>query len=157
MSAVCSPDSRSSRSQPSPSAACSSSAPLRSRWRSDLPSRGAGARGARSPRGEESAARDGERPARRGVVGRDEQQVQQIVDGRIDADTSGGSIHMDQFAPLLISLFGDLFSVPAVPRLLAGLNGTDRSIAKASALASSLTTAVISRRKSIASRFSRPP
>lgn len=35
----------------------------------------------------------------------------------------------------LISLFGDIFSVQAVPRLLAGLNGTDHSIAKASALA----------------------
>ncbi len=35
----------------------------------------------------------------------------------------------------LIALFGDLFSVQAVPRLLSGLNGTDRSIAKASALA----------------------
>jgi hypothetical protein len=35
----------------------------------------------------------------------------------------------------LISLFGELFSVQAVPRLLAGLNGPDRSIAKASALA----------------------
>ncbi len=35
----------------------------------------------------------------------------------------------------LISLFGELFSVEAVPRLLAGLNGADRSIAKASALA----------------------
>jgi hypothetical protein len=35
----------------------------------------------------------------------------------------------------LISLFGEIFSVKAVPRLLAGMNGTDRSIAKASALA----------------------
>lgn len=35
----------------------------------------------------------------------------------------------------LISLFGELFSAKAVPRLLAGMNGPDRSIAKASALA----------------------
>ncbi len=35
----------------------------------------------------------------------------------------------------LVSLFGELFSVKAVPRLLAGLNGADRNIAKASALA----------------------
>lgn len=35
----------------------------------------------------------------------------------------------------LIALFGDLFSVQAIPRLLDGLNGPDRSIAKASALA----------------------
>jgi len=35
----------------------------------------------------------------------------------------------------LVALFGDLFSVKAIPRLLDGLNGNDRSIAKASALA----------------------
>ena len=35
----------------------------------------------------------------------------------------------------LVALFGDLFSVKAIPRLLDGLNGADRSIAKASALA----------------------
>ncbi|MCW5798448.1 MAG: HEAT repeat domain-containing protein [Nitrospira sp.] len=35
----------------------------------------------------------------------------------------------------LIALFGDLFSVKAIPRLLDGLNGPDRNIAKASALA----------------------
>lgn len=35
----------------------------------------------------------------------------------------------------LVALFGDLFSVNAIPRLLDGLNGPDRSIAKASALA----------------------
>lgn len=35
----------------------------------------------------------------------------------------------------LATLFGELFSAKAVPRLLAGLNGTDRDIAKASALA----------------------
>ncbi|MDR4479103.1 MAG: HEAT repeat domain-containing protein [Nitrospira sp.] len=35
----------------------------------------------------------------------------------------------------LVTLFGELFSVDAVPRLLDGLNGADRSIAKASALA----------------------
>jgi hypothetical protein len=35
----------------------------------------------------------------------------------------------------LISLFGELFSVKAVPRLLTGMNGPDRAIAKASALA----------------------
>lgn len=35
----------------------------------------------------------------------------------------------------LVALFGDLFSVKAIPRLLDGLNGPDRSIAKASALA----------------------
>ncbi len=35
----------------------------------------------------------------------------------------------------LVSLFGELFSVKAIPRLLAGLNGTNRDIAKASALA----------------------
>lgn len=35
----------------------------------------------------------------------------------------------------LVGLFGDLFSVKAIPRLLDGLNGPDRSIAKASALA----------------------
>ncbi|HNA26626.1 MAG TPA: HEAT repeat domain-containing protein, partial [Nitrospira sp.] len=35
----------------------------------------------------------------------------------------------------LVSLFGELFSVKAIPRLLDGLNGSDRSIAKASALA----------------------
>lgn len=35
----------------------------------------------------------------------------------------------------LVSLFGEIFSAKAVPRLLAGLNGTDPDIAKASALA----------------------
>ena len=35
----------------------------------------------------------------------------------------------------LVALFGDLFSVKAIPRLLDGLNGADRNIAKASALA----------------------
>jgi hypothetical protein len=35
----------------------------------------------------------------------------------------------------LIALFGELFSVQAIPRLLDGLKGEDRSIAKASALA----------------------
>lgn len=35
----------------------------------------------------------------------------------------------------LVSLFGELFSAKAVPRLLTGLSGTDRDIAKASALA----------------------
>ncbi len=35
----------------------------------------------------------------------------------------------------LVALFGELFSVQAIPRLLDGLNGADRSIAKASALA----------------------
>ena len=35
----------------------------------------------------------------------------------------------------LVALFGELFSVKAIPRLLDGLNGPDRSIAKASALA----------------------
>jgi len=35
----------------------------------------------------------------------------------------------------LVALFGDLFSVKAIPRLLDGLNGPDRSIAKAAALA----------------------
>ncbi len=35
----------------------------------------------------------------------------------------------------LIALFGELFSESAVPRLLTGLNGTDLSIARASALA----------------------
>lgn len=35
----------------------------------------------------------------------------------------------------LVALFGELFSAKAIPRLLDGLNGHDRSIAKASALA----------------------
>ena len=35
----------------------------------------------------------------------------------------------------MISLFGELFSVKAVPRLLVGMNGADRTIAKASVLA----------------------